>query len=254
MNETLGHIASAVKTELDKGGLGQFTVSARTTDDKAVSIGVEREAYNLSLIIRNEAAESSPSPYKKHIISVLEKFTPLTPYIDFKQPEPEKDHLKHLGEKFDGIRAKAAAIGLDIPQAYSDAFKERAKLEALRETASENVNIPEEHAVRVSRTDDRFDKSIKATFQAPGGVNAEELKASIEKRGVDIKALLGRMAAKKLTKDPAQQAAIIEKIKALDMVVTTKSGYWHQIGIEFRSPDVINAMKEPGGLQTLNAE
>ena len=29
MNETLRHIASVVKTSLDRGGLGTFTVSAR---------------------------------------------------------------------------------------------------------------------------------------------------------------------------------------------------------------------------------
>src|ERR1700677_695867 len=107
MNETLGQIASAIKTSLDQGGLGEFTVSARTTEGSggfSSRIGdPDQKKWNISLIIHNDAAESNPDPYKTHIITTLEKFSPLAPYIDFKQPEPEKDHLKHLGEQFDGI-------------------------------------------------------------------------------------------------------------------------------------------------------
>jgi hypothetical protein len=256
MNETTQKIVSNVKSLLDQSGRGAFTVSLRNLDAAggAVYIGSnpDNKIQTLKFIIQNDGLETDTIVQAKKLLAeTFSRLTPLVPYIDFAAAEPVKDHLHHLAEKFEGIRAKAATAGLVISDVPGQWLKEREKLEALKDSATGYVTETGDHAITVERTD----TSIIAHFRIPSGVSTDDVQKEFLKNEAAVKTLLARMTAKKLTKNPEEQAKIIEQDKALDMVPTVQSydNYSH-LNIEFRSPEVTKAMKEPGGLQAATKE
>lgn len=253
MNETLAKIAAAVKSRLDGNEMGEFTVSARTTDEGAEygSQNEPKKYWNITLIAQNSDAESDPEKYKAHIAERLSGLTPLAPYIEFKLPEPEVDHYKHLGEKVGTISEKVRAAGIEISPVYIEWFEEQAKIVKRKESATEYTYDVGKHAVSTHINGN----IITAEFSIPSGINVEEAKKTLEDRKTEFLSTFARMAAKKLTQDPAEREKIAERIKTFDVQITSQSyDNWHRISMEIRSPEVLKAMKEPGGLEALGAE
>lgn len=255
-NPTMQRVEKALEAALNKNGGGPFTVEARTSNDSAVA-GAEPtrdRVFNLTLRVGAEGAETDPAKYEKIIAGVLGDFAPLKPYVDFTLPEPETQHLDRLGATFGGIREKAAAAGLSISDAYAQWIEERRELEKLKETNGYKVEMPRDHAIRGER--DESTASVTARFAVPSGVSVEDAKKMVTGRLDEFKATLARMAAKKLAPgDVAEQALIIQKVKALDVTVEA-DGFngWNNISVVISSPGVAEARKQQGGLRALDAE